>query len=64
MTIKIVGAVILILTHIFAYRLGRMTMMHFVRYVSEEKQGKLEWEDLPSDVKYFALKYYSKDGDS
>ena len=58
MAIKIVGAVILILTHIFAYRLGRMSALHDVRDIGA---GKLELKDMPSDMKYFAYKYYSKD---
>lgn len=56
-----VGAVILILTHIFAYKLGRMSALHDVRDI---EVGKLELKDIPNDIKYFALKYLSKDRDS
>lgn len=59
MTFKIVGAVILILTHIFAYRLGRTTMFHDLKEVDPHDASG--W---PHDIAYLAFKYYLKDRNS
>lgn len=62
MAIKIVGAAILILTHIFAYRIGRMSMLHDLEELDTRDPEKRK--DWPHDIVYFALKYYSKDRNS
>ena len=62
MAIKIVGAIVLILTHIFAYKIGRMSMLHDLKELDIRDPEKIK--DCPEDIVYFILKYGSKDRDS
>lgn len=62
MVIKIVGAVILILTHFFAYKVGRMSMLYDLKELDIRDPEKMK--NCPEDIVYFVLKHCSKDRNS